>query len=56
MNIILQDVSGRGSLNFGLKSHKKSVYVTIKIETKGGEQLEFVVDRDALIKTVGAMK
>ena len=55
MNIILEDVSGRGSINFELKHHKKSAFITIKVESKG-EKIEFMVDREALIKTVGALK
>ena len=57
MNIILEDVrtNGRGSINFELKNHKKSAFITIRIESEG-ETIEFMVDREALIKSVGALK
>ena len=57
MNIVLKDaVNGNQSLNFGLKNHKKSAYVIVKAEIKNSDEcIEFLIDRNALLKTMEAM-
>ena len=60
MITLLNDEQGRGEITFELLSHKMSDKITLTVTMKYGTlkdtPVKLSVDREALVKAIGAMK